>query len=154
MRYITGMFALSTPCELDTTGDWHHYCYDWDNPEYAESEGSLWGDYGIYYHKTHKEYFADHIRALLDMISKGRLMDAQGINKDYICNDKYTEEIFSKVIILLDSPIWPNICSFMNHEYRKAWREYLASNGIPAILDAEYRINREVSTWQPKKRSS
>lgn len=69
-------------------------------------------------------------------------MTAQGIKDDYICNDKYTEEIFSKVIMLQDSLIWANISSFMNHEYRKEWRDYLTSKGIPVLTDAEYRIGR------------
>lgn len=31
MKYISGVPALNIPCELNTTGDWHSACNDWDN---------------------------------------------------------------------------------------------------------------------------
>ncbi|MCD7723513.1 MAG: hypothetical protein LUH82_06135 [Clostridiales bacterium] len=47
MKYISLIFALNIPCKLETCGDWHACTLDWDNIQMFESEGSLWGDYGI-----------------------------------------------------------------------------------------------------------
>ena len=135
MKYLTGMFALNTPCPLDTTGDWHRLCYDWSNPEYAESDESLWGTYGIYFNENIPMlgtggYVADHIRALLDMLSQGRFLEAQGMRNDYICNDSYNEIIFSKVIMLINNTNWDGVNAFMHREYPRKWRMFLKDKEV------------------------
>ena len=102
VRYISGVHALNLPCSLDTTGDWHTSAIQWDSPWMLESDGSIFGNYGI---ETcdcvpeHKGvfYIANTLRALLDLLSTGNFGLAQGARDDFICNDAYTQEFFSKV---------------------------------------------------------
>ena len=47
MEYISGIHALNLPCELETCGDWHTSALQWKRPLMRESNGSLFGDYGI-----------------------------------------------------------------------------------------------------------
>ena len=74
-----------------------------------------------------KEKFnvANHIRALLDMIEAGYFKEAQGMNNDYICNDKYNLEIFKKVLMLKENKNFIDINKFMLKEYGKKWAEFL-----------------------------
>lgn len=52
------------------------------------------------------------------------------MNKDYICNDKYTDEIFGQVSKLYDSPLWSQIDCFMGREYYAEWLEYKKTRGL------------------------
>ncbi len=129
MKYISGIHALNLPCELETCGDWHTSALQWQKPFMRESNGSLFGDYGIEKNKTIPEhesryYAANHIRALLDLLEEGRFSVAQGMRDDFICNDRYDEEIFAKVWMLRGTPNWENIDRFMQKEYYRKWRNY------------------------------
>lgn len=141
------MFALNTPCKLKTTGDWHRCCFDWNNPEYAESDGSLWGAWGIEMNSRIPmlngaiRNKANHLRALLDLLAQNRLLEAQGIKDDFICCDEYTEIFFEQVVKLRSACNWANVCSLMYREYRGEWRRYLQRHGISAVFDANYRVN-------------
>lgn len=120
---------MNIPCGLLTTGDWHTYCYNWENPETAESEGSIFGDYGIegpreVFPIEGEHYIADHIRASLDLIAAGRFGLAAGMKEDYISNDGYTPEIFEKVMQFRSTGLWPCVDDFMNREYRMEWIRY------------------------------
>lgn len=126
MKYISLIHALNLPCSLDTTGDWHCSSIQWKNPHILESDGSLWGDYGIEKNKNipeHSEKYnvANHIRAILDLLYIGNFSVAQGMNKDFICNSKYDKEIFEKVIIMINLPHWNQIDNFMTKEYLRKW---------------------------------
>ena len=137
MLYISGMQALNLPCNLDTSGDWHRSCMDWNHPALKESEGSIWGDYGIEGPKAipdnkEKHYVANHIRALLDMLHDRNFADAQGMKDDYIGNDKYDEEIFRQVTKMKDLPYWADIDSFMEREYLLRWVQYKATHCVDA----------------------
>ena len=46
------------------------------------------------------------------------------MNKDFICNDKYDNKIFDKVILMMDLPYWERIDQFMTKEYLKKWINY------------------------------
>lgn len=129
MLYISGIHALNLSCELETCGDWHQSAIQWVNIPLLESEGSIFGDYGIELNKKvpeHIETFAvaNHIRALLDLLVAGKFSIAQGMKNDYICNDKYTEEIFEKVLLLKNNKNWNEIDNFMEKEYLSQWYNY------------------------------
>ena len=54
----------------------------------------------------------------------GNFSLAQGMNKDFICNDEYTEEIFEQVRKLRNTPYWDEIDKFMGKEYFSEWLKY------------------------------
>jgi len=119
MQYITEVYALNLPCSLATCGDWHCSALQWKKPRFRDSEDSFFGDYGIEQCSAVPENegvfaVANHIRALLDLIEVGNFSTAQGMNRDYIGNDIYTEEIFSKVALLKKLPHWDKIDSDIN----------------------------------------
>ena len=130
MMYVSGLHALNLPCKLDTTGDWHPASMDWGNMFIVETSNSIWGDYGIekernipYIGETWA--VANHIRACLDMIAAGDFSNTRGMRNDYIGNDKYNDEIFSRVIQLNGrSNLWPKIDRFMENEYLMKWVNY------------------------------
>lgn len=129
MRYLSGIHALNLNCSRDTCGDWHQSALSWEELYWWESDGSVWGDYGIEensyvpkhpgIHKT-----ANHIRALLDLLSDGNTALAQGMRDELIDNDKYTLEIFSQVILLKQLPVCPKVDDFMGREYFRQWLKY------------------------------
>lgn len=130
---MSGIYALNTICKLETCGDWHASGICWDNPLFLESEQSIWGDYGIEMHKdvpyldNGKYNVANHIRALLDLINLNKFSVAQGMNDDFICNEKYDEEIFEKIYELKhikSSNEWDKIDKFMIKEYRRKWYNF------------------------------
>ena len=126
MKYITGIHALNLSCELDTCGDWHTSALKWQNLDMRDSNDSFIGDYGIETNHTIPEHsgtycVANHIRALLDLILDGNFALAQGMNNDFICNDKYDFEIFEKVYSMKNSPRWKEIYDFMGKEYKMKW---------------------------------
>lgn len=127
MLYITGIHALNLECDLKTCGDWHTSAIQWENPTIMESDGSIYGDYGIEKNRTipeHNEKYnvANHIRALLDLIQSGNFSLAQGMKNDYICCDEYNDEIFSQVYKLNKDDKWEKINDFMEKEYKRSWR--------------------------------
>ena len=129
MRYLSGIHALNLNCSLDTCGDWHQSALRWEELDWRESDGSVWGDYGIEENShipkhpgTYKT--ANHIRALLDLLADGNTALAQGMRDELVDNDKYTLEIFSKVILLKQLPVWPKVDDFMGMEYFRQWLEY------------------------------
>ena len=131
MKYVTGIFALNLPCSLDTCGDWHSCSINWNNVDIRESNNSILKDYGIetnqsvkFLDKSKKYNVANHIRALLDMLIIGNYGYAQGMKEDYICNDKYTKEIFNQVLKLKTLDNWTGINKFMTHEYKMKWLNY------------------------------
>lgn len=145
MIYLTGMYALNTPCSLNTTGDWHRCCFDWTHPEYAESTGSIWGDYGIERNASIPMLGitgnkANHIRAILDLLAQSRFSEAQGMADDFICTNEYDLDIFNQVLKLRSAANWAKVCSFMYHEYQGEWRKFLESKGVPLIMNAKFRL--------------
>ena len=129
MKYISLIHALNLPCKLETCGDWHMTGIQWDNLHFLESDNSLWGDYGIETNRKifgHSENYnvANHIRALLDLLYIGNFSSAQGMNKDFICNSKYDEEIFEMVYMMHKLPNWKDIDRFMQKEYFYKWDKF------------------------------
>jgi hypothetical protein len=135
MKYITGIHALNLPCSLLTCGDWHCSALKWEKLTYNESESSVFGDYGIEQHTDIPEHdgtyaVANHIRALLDLLELGNFSAAQGMNKDYICNDGYDAEVFEKVAMMIKLPQWDIIDCFMGSEYYSKWIDYKKQAGL------------------------
>ncbi|MDR1620561.1 MAG: hypothetical protein LBS18_07870 [Clostridiales bacterium] len=94
-----------------------------------DTEKAFFKDYGIELDKTipeHSETYAvaNHIRALLDLLELGNFSVAQGMNRDFICNDNYTSEIFNKVSMMRNLPNWQDIDCFMIKEYYMKWVDF------------------------------
>lgn len=130
MLYVTEIHALNLPCSLETCGDWHTSAIQWEHPHMRESEGSLFGMYGIETGRFIPEHsnqynVANHIRAILDLLEEGNFSVAQGMNKDFICNNNYDREIFNKVYSMRNLKNWEKINKFMEKEYMMKWINYL-----------------------------
>lgn len=126
MQYISGIHALNIPCSLLTCGDWHCSALKWQNITFMDTEKTFFKDYGIELQKRipqHSETYAvaNHIRALLDLLEIGNFSTAQGMNKDFICNDDYNDEIFEKVASMKMLPNWSEIDRFMTRKYYQKW---------------------------------
>ena len=129
MQYITGIHALNIPCGLLTGGDWHRSALRWKNITMRDTEDSFFKDYGIEQNKRIPEHegtyaAANHIRALLDLLEMGKFSIAQGMNRDFIGNDDYNEEVFNKVAFMKVLSHWPEIDRFMGREYHSKWLDY------------------------------
>jgi hypothetical protein len=129
MQYITGIHALNLPCNLLTCGDWHRSALRWKNITIRDTERSFFSDYGIENNKRIPEHegtyaVANHIRALLDLLEMGKFSVARGMNRDFIGNDDYNEEICSKVVSMKELPHWSEIDHFMGCEYYSVWLDY------------------------------
>ena len=129
MKYISLIHALNLPCNLNTCGDWHCSSLQWKKITMLNTNESIFGEYGIETNKTipeHKEKYnvANHIRAILDLLYIGNFTVAQGMNKDFIVTGEYNEEIFEKVMLMIDLPHWKKIDRFMTKEYLKEWINY------------------------------
>ena len=134
MQYITGLHALNLPCNLDTCGDWHQSAIQWEHPKMSESDGSLYGEYGLepgHCIPGHEGRFvvANTLRALLDLLYEGNFSLAQGANEDFICNDKYDIEFFNQVYLMRDFCKWSEIDAFMSKEYRTKWLKFKKMKG-------------------------
>lgn len=129
MLYLSGIHALNIDCDLETCGDWHQSGIQWSNLVLLDSDKSIYGDYGIEINKRvpghNKTYnVANHIRALLDLLQQGNFSTAQGMRKNYICNNLYTQEIFQKVSMMRYFDNWKAIDDFMTREYYSDWVGY------------------------------
>jgi hypothetical protein len=135
MWYISGIQALNLPCNLLTFGDWHQSGIQWHNLRMYNTDGSIFSDFGIEQNSSVPDnpgtyYAANHIRALLDLLAQGNFSTAQGMRKDYICNDIYTEVIFHKVALLRNFQHWTDIDSFMGSEYFAKWLRFKEKTGL------------------------
>ncbi len=135
MKYVSGIHALNVTCQLNTMGDWHASALRWDNPCQYDTEDSVFKDYGIEYKKQIPEHLetypvANHIRACLDLIDKGKFGYAQGMNKNYISNKKLNQIIFEKVLLLKNNKNWLDIQKFMIKEFCMEWINFLKKEGI------------------------
>lgn len=130
MKYITGQQALNIPCSISTCGDWHASSMDWSTLTFRESEDSIYKDWGIEGPKTIKYvdgayYVANDLRAILDFLETGNIGAATRMREDYICTDKYDEELFEQVYKLRTFPFWEEIDTLMRSEYYMKWMEFL-----------------------------
>jgi hypothetical protein len=137
MRYISGAAALNTHQNDITCGDWHSYLKT--RPEICESEDSPLGTWDIHPDTTDEWNgmpVAGHMRACLDLICSGKAFAAQGMRKDFICNEDLTPTILAATIYLMqNTDMTKEIDDFMAREYRIDWvwakREAQANGQIP-----------------------
>lgn len=146
MKYVSLIHALNLPCALETCGDWHTAALQWTNPHVLESDNSIWGDYGIEKNKKIPEHeglfnIANHIRALLDLLYEGNFSTAQGMNEDFICNAKYDNEVFEKVLMMKNLSHWNEIDQFMTKEYLSKWINFKMGTGNVEFRNAICREN-------------
>ena len=126
MVYITGVHALNLKCSLDTCGDWHQSSLNWINPPLRESSASIFGGYGIECNKLipyNHDLFnvANHIRAILDMLSEGNLSYLRGMRNDFIGESQHVDEMLSLITKLKHTSHWNKIDSLMRKEYMLKW---------------------------------
>ncbi len=57
----------------------------------------------------------------MDLLYVENFTVPQGMKEDFICNSKYNEEIFNKVILMIDLLHWEQIDRFMTKEYLDEW---------------------------------
>lgn len=130
MKYVSGLFALNLPCDLKTTGDWHTSALDWGRVKLSDSELSIFTDYGIERGRAipdHKGKYnvANHIRAILDLMSEKRFDLISNFRNDFICNEAYREEFFRQAAKLLPDE---EIADFMHRHYGRLWRQCIGWN--------------------------
>lgn len=131
MKYITGIHALNLECSLNTCGDWHQSSIDWKNIWFAESNGSIFGDWGIEKNTLNSIVYrgvphANHLRAIIDlMYLKNYRNYLKGFREDFICTDEYNDEFFEKVYMLHELKEWDEIAALMKREYMQLWDEFL-----------------------------
>lgn len=133
MKYISEIFALNLDCSLETSGDWHQSSINWSKLRFRDTNNEFFKEYGI--EKTSNVpfhdgdfYFANTIRALLDLIIDGNFGVAGGMNNDFIDNEKYDNEVFNKVYELINHNNWNNINEFMKREYKMKWINFIRRN--------------------------
>lgn len=129
MKYITGYHALNLPCSLGTTGDWHRFCYDWENPRTKDSDKSIFGEYGI---ETNRDLsfvglgknckVANHIRACLDIIEDGYLGGIKFFTSDFLDDDpKIVDKMLQQCLLFKSTDKWDDVNSFLNKEKYREW---------------------------------
>lgn len=132
MEYLSGMKALNIPCKLNTSGDWHLWCFNWDKNELLNSSDSIFHEYGIEKNKKLPNgevlNVANHIRACIDMIANSEFNLAQGMRHDFICTEEYDDEVFNLVLRLKDNSNWQEIDKFMGKEYKMKWLNFKGSD--------------------------
>lgn len=134
MKYITRVQALNIEDDTECCGDWHQSSMNWSKLDLAESDGSVFGDWGIEVDKTvpeHTEHYnvANTLRAILDLLqNRDNLGYLKGFKDDFLCTDKYSQEFFEKVYELKDKVgHWKDIDRLMQLEFMWDWDKFIAS---------------------------
>lgn len=134
MKYITRVQALNIEDSTECGGDWHQSSMNWSKLDLAESDGSVFGDWGIEVDKAvpeHEEHYnvANTLRAILDlMLNKYYISYLKNFRNDFLCTDKYNQEFFEKVYELKDKvDHWEDIRQLMKREFMWDWDKFIAS---------------------------
>lgn len=134
MKYITRVQALNIEDSTECCGDWHQSSMNWSKLDLAESDDSMFGDWGIEVDKTvpeHNEHYnvANTLRAILDLLqNRDNLGYLKGFKDDFLCTDKYNQEFFEKVYELNDKVgHWKDIDRLMQLEFMWDWDNFIAS---------------------------
>ncbi|MCY3038976.1 MULTISPECIES: hypothetical protein [Aerococcus] len=130
MKYLSGQFALNIPCKLETYGDWHILALDWSNPDFKESQNSVFGNYGIEDNKklpyhTGTYFVANHLRAILDLLDDGYVKYLVGMKNDFIGTDQYNNEFFDQVYLLNNNKHLQSIYKLLLREFGLEWYAYV-----------------------------
>lgn len=150
MKYLTRIHALNLPCKLETCGDWHASALAWEKLNILESSSSFFGEYGIEKNKYIPALditmpVANHIRALLDMLIANDFANAQGMRDQYLCNSKYNEEIFQKILLLKEKENFSDIHQFMCSEYKMQWMKFYNEKVNTNTLEMKPTFNKNNS---------
>ena len=133
MKYITGLIALGTPCELDTPGLWtlrkSDYLSD-ENMKTYESNEFPFKDFGIElnkivdYHEFCVYNVANHIRAYLDLLYLGKFELLKGLFPEAINSAKARLSIFECVYRCRRLAQYRKMNEFMLNEFGNVWISY------------------------------
>ncbi len=130
MVYVSGIHALNIEDSLETCGDWHTSALSWSNPDLRDSSKSVFGSWGIESNKKvpkHEELYnvANTLRAVLDLMSDGKVGYLRNFRDDFFCTDKYNEEFFRQVLLLKDNEHWSEINALMKREFMYEWDSFV-----------------------------
>ncbi len=136
MKYVSGLHALSQVCDFDTAGvpkptdlDWKHMCV-------RESDGSIYGEYGITkadflpYYGFGIYYVANTVRAILDSLAYEDYKTIENFRDEIICNERLNEEVFEKVSWLNKLPNWKDVDEIMHREYGDLWLRWKLTHKV------------------------
>lgn len=134
MKYITGIIALGTECELPTCGLWNVSKQQFLDDELCkgvESDDSPFKDWGIEENKVlrYREFclfnVANHTRAYVDMLYQHRFEELKDIFFEAINNGEARKDIFMLVYgKLRHLAEYKKINEFMTTEFGNAWIAY------------------------------
>ena len=132
-KYISGIHALNIACPLNTSGDWHWGALKWKDVTIFDDTEMFFGEWGIEknvvvsYLDNQVWNVANHIRAILDLLSINQFSGLRGMRHDFICTDEYDDLIFEKVYEMSVLPHWEVISDFIAREYARKWFRFLKS---------------------------
>lgn len=166
MRYVTGIIALGTECELNTPGLWNipkETFIDEKMCKNVESDESPFKDWGIEQNKIikYREFclfnVANHVRAYVDMLYDGKFDELKDVFFEAINDSKSRQDIFMLVYgKLRHLAQFKKINEFMEQEFGNAWLSYMdaintvaehISNQADAIEQLE-KIQNEAKEMQ------
>ena len=133
MKYLSGLHALKLRCSLNTHGYWKDISVKWKPLPLSESDGSIWGEYGIEENQfCHGEYLktANHIRAALDLLNNCEFDQLNGIGINLFEEKAYIIEFFEKALLLKDHPGWKEISGFLSDEFQEKWCVFLKNKNM------------------------
>lgn len=121
MQYISGVYALNL---ANSDG----LPLDWKSPTTLESNGSLFGDYGLVVSSEVPLHPGAHpaaspVRVFLDMLMEGVFVS--DVLERFVGNTRLMEEIFAHVYQMRALPHWIDICQFMYAECGEDWVRFL-----------------------------
>lgn len=126
MKYVTGVNALNFNCVRNAYGNCDAALSKLEGAEVKETEGSIYGEYGVLafdgvpgYAGT--LYVANMLRALLDLLVDGDFTSAEGARDTYIRNDAQSREFMEHVAELNGLVPWGPIDAFMRKEFMMDW---------------------------------
>ena len=135
MRYVTGIIALGTECELNTPGLWNipkEVFIDEKMCKNVESDESPFKDWGIEQNKIikYREFclfnVANHVRAYVDMLYDGKFDELKDVFFEAINDSKSRQDIFMLVYgKLRHLAQFKKINEFMEQEFGNAWLSYM-----------------------------
>lgn len=149
MKYITGLIAFGTPCNLDTCGKGDitkEQYLDPANMKLYESDESPFGDYGIEcdklidYHYSMENYqenelynVANHVRAYCDMLYLNKPSTCKWLFYDCLNTVKSRDAVFELLFSRLRHNVkFHDINEFLLDEFGNAWVSFIDSKLIAA----------------------
>lgn len=134
--YLSGIYALNIPCNLETCGDWHQSALDWHKIILLDENDRFFGSYGIEKNKAIPEHpgtynVANTLRACLDLMEDSKFSILSGMKRDFLGTSKYNNELFSKVYEMRELNNWTDIDNFMKEEFLMEWIRFKQEREVP-----------------------